>query len=370
MRARIRAHTLRAVVKGGNLISQVGHPANFTGVMPSPTIVYVAGSGRSGSTLLERTVGALPGFVNVGELLDLFRRVLLRDERCGCGEPMSHCAFWAAVGHQAFGGWGQKTISEIANLQAKVARQRRIPQLLLRSPDHRFAEEARRYRDFYARLYRTILSVAGAQYVVDASKWPSQALALSGGPIDVRVIHLVRDVRGVAYSMQKTAVRRPQAVRAGEHMKTWRPTRSAINWTITQSETDLLRLRVPVVRVQYEDFIRHPRETLSTTLASLGLPSPSEADMAHVRQGSINLSPSHGLSGNPSRFRHGQGPLELDESWRTGLTRSHRFVTAAIGLPQTVATRRMAVKPHRIFPDGHAERPGELQSMANGRGLA
>ena len=51
-----------------------------------PVVIYIAGSGRSGSTMLERALGEMPGFVNVGELIDLFRHVARQGERCGCGE--------------------------------------------------------------------------------------------------------------------------------------------------------------------------------------------------------------------------------------------------------------------------------------------
>ena len=53
------------------------------------TVVYIAGSGRSGSTLLERMLGGLPGFVNAGEINDMFRRMARYDELCGCGRTFS-----------------------------------------------------------------------------------------------------------------------------------------------------------------------------------------------------------------------------------------------------------------------------------------
>src|SRR5260370_24563179 len=70
------------------------------------TVIYIAGSGRSGSTLLERTLGEISGFVNVGELIDLFRRTVFQGERCGCGQNFCDCSFWAGVGKRAFIGWG------------------------------------------------------------------------------------------------------------------------------------------------------------------------------------------------------------------------------------------------------------------------
>jgi hypothetical protein len=91
------------------------------------TVVYIAGSGRSGSTLLERMLGALPGYVNVGELIDTFRRVVKFDELCGCGAAFSACDFWVRVGQRAFGGWDLDFVEGVSSLQREVARQRHLP---------------------------------------------------------------------------------------------------------------------------------------------------------------------------------------------------------------------------------------------------
>ena len=96
----------------------------------APIVVYIAGSGRSGSTLLERALGEIPGFVNVGELIDLYRRTAADGERCGCGEPFAQCPFWSRVGDRAFSGWQEQKLTATRRLQGKVARQRRVPRLL------------------------------------------------------------------------------------------------------------------------------------------------------------------------------------------------------------------------------------------------
>src|SRR5215831_4456244 len=96
----------------------------------APTVVYIAGSGRSGSTLLERVLGEIPGFANVGELIDLFRRVADHGERCGCGQEFARCPFWSQVGERAVGGWQEQKLTATRGLQGKVARQRRMPRLL------------------------------------------------------------------------------------------------------------------------------------------------------------------------------------------------------------------------------------------------
>jgi hypothetical protein len=319
-------------------------------------VIYIAGSGRSGSTLLERTLGEMPGVVNVGELIDLFRRVAPRDERCGCGQPFSSCPFWTRVGERVPGGWDEERLAAVHGLQRRVARQRHLPRLLAMPLAGRdFRGDIASYGRAYADVYRAIAAEAGAACVVDASKWPVQALALSRAGIDVRVIHLVRDVRGVAHSVGRKDVARPHAVAEVDLM--WRdtPARAAARWVACQTEAGLLRrCGLPVTRMHYEDFIREPRRSIITALTELGQ-SAGPADLAHVHPGRVVLGPSHGLSGNPSRFRDGEIKLRADEAWREQMSRRDRAVITAIGLPHLL---RYGRRPGRTTsPAGSAVNP-------------
>lgn len=318
-----------------------------SGDAPMPAVIYIAGAGRSGSTLLERSLGGIPGFVNVGELIDLFRRVALRDERCGCGQPFSECAFWTAVGKRAFGGWESSHIAAVNELQGRVARQRIVPRLLaMRLAGQRFRAEVRGYGEDYASLYRAIAAESGASYVVDASKWPVQALALSRAGLDVRVIHLVRDVRGVAHSMSKRGVARPH-VNDAAHMLHRAPAGSAARWVLCQSQADLLpHCGMPVTRVRYEDFVRQPRRAVETALSRLGV-TVASPQLGHIGDGHVTLGASHGLSGNPSRFREGEVNLQPDDAWRERMARRDRLVVMAIGLPQMLRYRWHGLGPAR-----------------------
>ena len=300
----------------------------------TPTVIYIAGSGRSGSTLLERVLGNMPGAVNVGELIDLFRRTAPRGELCGCGLAFAECPFWAGVGKRAFDGWEDSRLAAIHRLQARVARQRRLPRLLAMPLAGRgFRADVAAYGASYRALYRAIADQADASYVIDASKWPVQALALSRAGIDIRVIHLVRDVRGVAHSLSKQHVARPHAVQATDHMTHIVPAEAAARWVGIQTEAELLRrCGLRVTRIRYEDFVRRPRPAVNAALADLGL-SPGPSDLAHVTDGHVVLGSSHGLSGNPSRFSHGEITLRPDEAWRDQMPQRDRAVVTALGLP-------------------------------------
>ncbi|MDF2966616.1 MAG: glycosyl transferase family 2 [Nocardioidaceae bacterium] len=319
------------------------------GAQGVPVVLYLAGSGRSGSTLLERMLGMQPSCVNVGEVIELFRKVSVGGERCGCGEPFAQCPFWSRVGETAFGGWSPERMREIATLQRRVGRQRHVPRLLAarfgrsgrlldrRADQSAFGADLARLGEAYARLYAAVAEVAGAGVVVDASKWPGHGLALArSGAVDLRVIHLVRDPRGVAFSWSKTDVARPQAAGmsgATARMAAHGAGATALRWTAFQLECDALRAVVPYsTRVRYEDLVARPLVTVGEALRTLGLHSAAH-DVRHIHHGTVDLSPSHGLSGNPSRFTSGAVRLRLDEAWRQAMpTRTRRLVTT-LALP-------------------------------------
>jgi hypothetical protein len=296
------------------------------------TVVYIAGSGRSGSTLLERIVGALPGYVNVGELIDTFRRVMKFDELCGCGTAFSSCDFWVRVGQRAFGGWDLSFVEEVSQLQRDVARQRHLPFLVgpHRGSD-RFQERLQRYAEVYGKLYGAILAESGARVVVDASKGTAQALAVSHGTgVDLRLVHLVRDARGVAFSWAKAGVNRPQGVTAGTTMARHQPQLTAARWIRVQAEiTASRRFLSSSTMVRYEDLVSDPSVEIRKMMSALGLPIDHEA-LQHVDGRAVDLPLSHGLSGNPSRFKSGRQELRLDEQWRRDMARWDKLSTTTI----------------------------------------
>lgn len=299
-----------------------------------PSVLYITGSGRSGSTLLERMIGGVDGFVNVGELVDLFRWVGPQDERCGCGEPFSGCPFWTQVGDRAFGGWSRELFTRMARLQRKVARRRRVPQLLLRPHGRTMATDLAEYQDHYRRLYAAISEASGAGVVVDASKWPAQALAMARSQqVDVRLLHLVRDVRGVAFSWAKSGVARPHAVTGRTTMAALPVARTAARWSACQVEAEVVgHVASSYHRMRYEDLVAAPSAAVLTALESLGL-AQEPRSLAHLDSNTATLGVSHGIGGNPSRFRTGVQALRLDEEWRRAMSPRDRRTATALGLP-------------------------------------
>jgi len=49
-------------------------------------VIYIAGWGRSGSTLIDGILGHTPGLVSVGEIKFIWERGFIENRRCSCGE--------------------------------------------------------------------------------------------------------------------------------------------------------------------------------------------------------------------------------------------------------------------------------------------
>jgi hypothetical protein len=297
-------------------------------------VLFIGGLGRSGSTLLERILGELPGVCSMGEVVHLWQRGLVDDERCGCGEAFSQCPFWQKVGEIAFGGWDKLDPAGFQALKASVDRTRYVPLLTAPSLGPRLRRRVAKYNELYRRLYDAVQAASGSEILVDSSKHVSLAASLRwSGAIDLRVLHVVRDSRAVAHSWSKT-VARPEAVEGsaeGTHMARWSAGKTALHWDAQNSGFDLLARRgVRTLRVRYEEFVRYPDDTLTSIAAFAGL---GESVPMPFENGAVHLSPNHQVAGNPMRFQTGRVELRPDNAWETQLSPLRRQVVTGLTMP-------------------------------------
>ena len=296
-------------------------------------VLYIAGLGRSGTTLLDRLLGQIPEVCSVGELVFLWERGLVRNERCGCGERFLACPFWHEVGTAAFSGWGKVDAGRAIELRHAVDRNRFLP-LLAAGPlaPPGFRKVRREYLECYLDpLYRAIQTVSGCRVVVDSSKHTSYAYLLRQlWSIDLRVVHMVRSSEGVAYSWSKE-VARPEVDEA-DSMPRYSPLKVATLWTTHNALLQWLpALKVPTTVLRYEDLVDDTAAALAGVLASTRL--LPEAELAFLNADGAELGINHTVAGNPMRFRIGRVPIRADESWRSGLRPRDRRVVQALTRP-------------------------------------
>jgi len=274
-------------------------------------VLYIAGDGRSGSTLLDRLIGAYPGVFSCGELGNLLQSTNSTDEYCACSERARECSFWRAVMLE----WSA-AVPGFAQDEYRVLQHRyeRLRALLRHFNDLSFSSRAfARYTEYTLALFKAISDLSGAGVIVDSSKSPARALALSRVPgLDLRMLHLVRDVRGVAYSLRIPYRERPTEgpfanVRRRSNL------RFVGTWALVNYFCERVRMKLPhpILFIRYEDYTADPDMVLAGVASLLDVPRIDyQAGAGHL------LEQGHQIAGNVIRMAPVQ-KIAPDENWRS-----------------------------------------------------
>jgi hypothetical protein len=213
-----------------------------------PKLVYVLGTGRSGSTILGIALGNCEGIFYAGELHLWLGRA---------GKPPLKGAererFWDAVREQVTPGM---SAAEVRSLEQSTAvfdiRGRRARRRL-----------RKRYREIAADLCQAVARTAGATHVVDTSHFPRRARQLQAlDSIDLYVILLVRDPQAVVASYSRDDRDFPRFNTVTTNLYMW----------LTHLLSLFVFLRHPRDRrllVHYESFIEQPERVLGEIFATI-----------------------------------------------------------------------------------------------------
>lgn len=225
-------------------------------------VVYISSLSHSGSTVFDLLLGVHPSIVGLGEVeklvVDYSRNPASQQRRvCSCGKPMTECPFWSTVDCK-----------------------------LRQSPAASLAEK-------YGFVYDSFRSMYGeGKILVDSSKYiPALRTVCTHPETRVRVLFLIRDVRGYALSRLDNNRRKKQGSpvqrTATYHFWCW--------WYSNRRIQSFLGSRkVPSKQLSYEALTLQPEATLRSVCAFLNLPYC--VDMVHPLKSS-----SHILSGNRMR---------------------------------------------------------------------
>ena len=295
-------------------------------------VLYIAGNGRSGSTLLDMLLGSFDEAWSLGELHAVPWELKERKEGCECGQDSSICPFWSRVQLRAgdiLRPGGNLCLFRETLSNASTVRPREIHRLFFHRPfpqselDH-FCRDNRRFFEI-AREEAERIRDCEINYLIDASKDPYRLfwLVFCEG-INVKIIHLKKDPRAYVYSMTKKA-KRPEAAIG-------RATRASARYVVENLLVETILKRVPASEhfsLRYEDLAMDPESTLRDIGRWLNLPY-EEGRVARFRQ-----IERHGLTGNQAR--HERKGVALDDAWKRKLPRLHK--TIAYCLTRSWATR-------------------------------
>ncbi|MEM1056684.1 MAG: sulfotransferase [Bacteroidota bacterium] len=290
-------------------------PTDSSPLAPIP-VIYVIGSGRSGSTLLGQLLGGHSEVFYAGEVYN-YRNSHLHarngNERwCSCGESVDDCPFWTRI-------------------RARLGEQFEDPLVDLKDRDPATFEAHN------AALFRALLAETGRSVIVDASKRHYRLdLMLKSDAFHVTIVHLVRDARAYGQSILKTRHKAGRPASA-YYTKMW-------NWQRKNLAMKALYGGKPRYElVRYEELAADPAGVCSRLLAHVGLT---------LQDGQLDRGKHefHDFSGNLRARLKNVRPVQLQTGYLDKLNRQRWALGTAMVAPGLAAfgypLRRAATRRH------------------------
>ena len=272
-------------------------------------VLYIAGAGRSGTTLLDQYLGSCHGFNSVGEIKYLIPAGFGRDQRCSCKDKLKSCVVWGGVYKDVC---ENIPVEHFNSLFFEVLSRKKIFQQIF--PFLR----GRRYKLALSRLSEMIYlqykfvsdTVEEGVTIVDSSKDPGYLKVLTEVPgLEVYVLHCIRDPRGVVYSRSKK--KKKTSLDHDEYMPLQSTASSLAKWCGVNILTSLV-VALSGVRsdkLNYETYV-NDLKSVDNAVAGLGLGQPV-----------VEKKDIHTCLGNPSKTNSFDVRIVRgeDDRWRKGM---------------------------------------------------
>jgi hypothetical protein len=296
-------------------------------------VLYIAGSGRSGSTILGRILGQVDGFFFAGELCKIWRYGLMENRLCGCGLAFKDCSFWNDILHEAFGGQEKIDGREIYKLRRKSAYMRHIPFLLIPGGKSLLSSRLNQFMNKLEKLYHAIQFHTNCRVIVDCSKTAPYGYVLNSiDSIDLYVVHIVRDPRGVAFSKLEKNLYQPgygNPIYAGQSGII----KSSVTWDIQNLAAEVFwkKSDAHYIRIFYEDFVVNTQENIIRIIDML---KENKSGLPFVGEQQVNLDEkTHTVAGNPVRFNSGIVEIRPDIEWTRKMNQRKQFLIKLFAWP-------------------------------------
>lgn len=265
-------------------------------------VLFIAGSGRNGSTLLARILGQIQGFQSIGEATQYLynEKMIAQNIPCSCGLPIPDCEFWNEIIPNI-------TLEYIRPIATNQLRMRNIPIILSPIQLKGYKEKNKKLVNSFTSLFETINLATNCEVIVDASKNPTIALLHSQIPnIDLTIIHLVRDPRGFVSSWSKPK----------EYLKKVSTVRASSWWLYYNAFSEILRFHSKkYMLIRYEDFVNNTKECVEKITS---LVSESESSTDFIRENQVRLTTQHLLGSNPNKYLIGDVTIKA-QKWELPL---------------------------------------------------
>lgn len=264
--------------------------------MANSSVIYIAGYGRSGSTLLEILLSSHPRVVGLGEVSQGLDSLSRGPVTCGCGATSQDCPIWGPsfeeLSDDLRESWpGVQKYETLANSFRHLA-PNSVPK--------------EKYREIHVELFEALRrnTEASDPIFVDSSKTSRSRLLRPlllerWGGLDVSVVHLVRDPRGCMRSNLKGSNQHLEEGR--EPGRPFPRLRTLGHWPLANLPPEVVprSSENPRRRIQYESLVSRPSETMGELVESLGL---DQAGLDKALPNGEVENRAHQIAGN--RLRH------------------------------------------------------------------
>ena len=289
-------------------------------------IIYIAGSSRSGSTILGKYLGQYIQFFHVGEMRYVWEKNIRDSLVCECGEPLLECKFWKNVIDNAFGNIEDINIDEMISFCHWVGSNKRVVRLF-RYNKKRYLQNFSSNSKVMERFYEYAYKYSNAEFIVDGSKYPMYGFMLSLLPnTEVYMIHLVRDPRAVAFSWTRKKIFNPVSKREMPRKSIFQGTFMWIKNNLIVEFVKLFYFKNSLF-VKYEEFSSYPELCITNILNWLTKLTNDTTTLSGYRED------QHSTSGNPVRYDKGEIIIKPDFEWKGKLSLKQKILVTLLSLP-------------------------------------
>lgn len=210
-------------------------------------MIYIAGYGHSGTTILDLILGNHPQIRSLGEVSNLFE-FISEDRACSCGQTLENCGIWSNVLRE-IEAIGDRSWTEINNISRMVE-----------NGKVRDAPSISTYKKIWSHVVKSVSSEdREIKYVVDSSKTTYNnryRVQILNGVTETKIIYVIRDPRAVLWS----ALRKKKRMKsANTNWKSMVVARTLFGWLY--SNMIALKLRkdesYSVLTVNYESLVKN-----------------------------------------------------------------------------------------------------------------
>lgn len=278
-------------------------------------IIYIAGYGRSGSTILGRILGSNKAIFATGELANLIFEIGQKD-KCSCGKQLQKCNFWSRV------------IQAIKkNSEFKKERYKKIGKENLFNFFNLFLNK-KEYFQYHKSLIYSIFQFLDdeVRFLVDSSKTARDRLFrpfLIGEIFNLKLIHLIRNPQACLFSNLKGSNKKIEKRVKDPHLS-FAFLKTILHWPIANLSATIFKIIFPkkYLMIKYEDLVLNPLLALKKIENFLKIDLSIQKRIIEKGQ---NIPLSHQISGNRLRSKK-EIVLRANMEWEQKLSMAYRIL--------------------------------------------